>query len=914
MAAAPVSNSGTDAVTLRPPLLTTKLYPPSSRPGLVPRSRLLARLNEDLSRKLTLISAPAGFGKTTLLAQWIPHSDRCVCWFSLDEADNDLARFLTYFVTALQMLKADFGQALLLTLQAPHPPPVESLMTVLVNEIAQTLDEFTLVLDDYHLIHLPAIHAAVAFLVNNLPPPMHLILASRADPILPLARLRARGQLTEIRAADLRFTLAEAAALLNEVMDLSLSAEDVAALETRTEGWIAGLQLAALSMQGRSDIAGFIKAFTGSHAYIVDYLVEEVLQRQPESVQTFLLQTSILKRMSGPLCDAVTGGDEGQTLLEKLQHNNLFIVPLDDKRHWYRYHHLFAEVLRQGLQRSLSAEAVADLHRRASTWYRQAELIDEAIHHALAAQAFDQAAMLVEQVAPVMIQHSEFVRLLIWLETLPEEEIQARPLLTLYYVWTLYISGQFNQAAARLQAVEALLEADEAKRTPEVHGLIAAVRARLLRDAGNLTGAIALSRQALANLPEQNTWLRARITLNLAIAHYLQGELGPASQLLPKTITTGHTAHLIGPLPAIYLKVQILRAQGSLQQALQLCQEGLALVARQKWQDFPAAGFLYVTLGDLLRERNELDAAAEYLEKGIRLGQTGGHHHILIIGHVWLAWLRQTEGNATGSQEAIQTALQLVQQHEVSRFWPLPSATCTQARLWIAQGHLTTASRWAETSGLNRADPLIPFLNEAAYLTLARLRIAEGSLEVAESLLLRLHQAAASAGRGGSLIEILMLQALTYAAQEQREKALAVLAQALSLAEPEGYVRLFGDEGAPLAQLLSQVTKTGLRPDYIGQLMAAFPDLPVTVGHFQTEDKSILNRQSKNQGLIEPLSERELEILSLIAEGLTNQEIADQTFISALTVKVHARNIYGKLGIKNRTQAVAKARALGLLN
>lgn len=917
-----IDRSGNPAINS---LLNTKLYIPQVRhlPDVLPRPRLVDRLQNGLARKLTLISAPAGFGKTTLLAQWIPQSDRCVCWLSLDEADNDLARFLTYFIAALQLLKPDFGRTPLVTLQAPQPPPIEGLMTALVNEIVQTLDEFALVLDDYHLIHLQAIHGAVAFLLNNLPPNMHLVLASRADPPLPLARLRVRGQLTELRAADLRFTLAEATAFFQQIKDLPLPADQIEALETRTEGWIAGLQLAALSIQGREDVAGFIQAFSGSHRHVLSFLVEEVLNQCPADTLDFLLHTSILDRLSAPLCDAVTGRSDSHQMLEKIEAANLFLIPLDDTGQWYRYHHLFAEVLRSRLQQT-QPDLRSELHRRASTWYKQGELIDEAVHHALAAQAFDRAATLVEQVAPAMIQHSEFARLLIWLETLPAEEVQGRPLLTLYHVWVLYISGQINQAAARLEAVEAMLEADEAKRTPEVQGLIAAVQARLLRDAGDLAATIVLSRQALANLPEQDTLLRARITLNLAIAHYLQGELGPASQLLTETITTGHTAQLIVPLPAIYLKAQILRAQGSLQQALQLCQEGLELVARHKWQDFPAAGFLCVTMGDLLRERNEISAAAEYLERGIRLGQAGGHHHILIIGHVWLAWLRQTEGNVTGSQEAIRAALQLVQEHELSRFWPLPSPACCQARLWIAQGNLAAASRWAQTSGLNRAHTLIPYLDEAAYLTLARLRIAEGDLEVAESLLLRLYQAAASAGRSGSLIEILILQAVTYAAQKQSEKAMAVLAQALSLAEPEGYVRLFVDEGEAMRWLLSdfrfwlaQQPPTEQTPKisvYVDKLLQADE-------HLLTEQPQIVNRKSEiswptrqgRQNLIEPLSAREQEVLHLIAAGLSNSQIAARLVVTTGTVKTHINHIFAKLGVQSRTQAIARGRELGLI-
>ncbi|MCK6629718.1 MAG: hypothetical protein L6R45_31650 [Anaerolineae bacterium] len=535
------------------PLLTTKLYIPRQRATqrLVARPHLVARLNKALDDRLTLISAPAGFGKTTLLSEWISHSHHCVAWVSLDAGDNDSIRFWTYGIAALQMLQPDLGQSALTLLQAPQSPALELILTNLLNDITTFPDNFTLVLDDYHVIENPSLHNNLTYLLDHLPPNMHLILTSRADPPLSLARLRARRQLTEIRAADLRFTPEEAAAFLNEVMDLNLSAENIAALEKRTEGWIAGLQLAALSTQGREDVSSFIRAFSGSHRHVLSYLVEEVLNQCPAGILDFLLQTSILDRLSAPLCNAVTGRSDSHQMLEKIEAANLFLIPLDDVGQWYRYHHLFAEVLQSRLQQT-QPDLRPALHHRASEWHEQSGYLAEAIHHALAAQAFDRVATLVEQIAPAMIQHSEFARLLIWLQTLPEEEVQARPLLTLYHVWVLYISGQINQAAARLEAVEAMLETDEAKRTPEVQGLIAAVQARLLRDAGDLVAVIALSRQALAHLPEQDTLLGARIILNLAIAHYLQGELGPASQLLTETITTGHTAQLIAPLPALF--------------------------------------------------------------------------------------------------------------------------------------------------------------------------------------------------------------------------------------------------------------------------------------------------------------------------------------------------------------------------
>jgi LuxR family maltose regulon positive regulatory protein len=899
------------------PLLQTKLYIPMTRPdpatrlrtSLVPRPHLMERLDAGLSGKLTLISAPAGFGKTTLASSWLEHVNLPAAWLSLDEDDNEFARFWTYLIAALQTIQPEVGTEVLALLQSSPLPHSHTLLTLLINDLTAISERFILVLDDYHSIENETIDQALDFFIDHLPPLMHLVLTSRADPNLSLSRLRASGQLNELRSAELRFTPAETARFLEQMTDLSLAPSEVAALDQRTEGWIAGLQMAALSLQQReaAAVSQFIEDFTGSHHYIMDYLVDEVLQGQPAEVQTFLLYTSILDRLCGPLCEAILAGSEApppgapgasraQELLVYLEHANLFISPLDDQRQWYRYHPLFADLLRQRLQQAYP-DRVAPLHLSASHWYEQAGLTGPAVRHALAAQAFGRAAALVEQVAPDMIERSELARLLTWLDTLPEEEVQARPRLGLYYVWSLFFSGQIKQAATRLEAIEAMLATDEAKRTPEVQSYIAAMRARLLQDTGDFAATIALSRQALAHLPDQALLPRARITLNLAIAHYLQGEFEPASQLLMETITTAQTAQLaLNTISAIYLKAQLLRAQGALGQALQLCQDGLELVAQRNWHNFPAVGYLHVAFGDLLRERNELNSAVEYLERGIKLGQAGGNPFILIIGNVRLAWLRQTQGDVIGSQEAIRTALQLVQQHQVSRFLPLPPAACYQARLWIVQGNLAAASRWAQESGLNQTDRPVTFLYEVDYLTLARLLIAQGNLEAAETLLLRLNRAAAGTGRNGSLIEILILQAITFAAQERGEEALAALAQALRLAEPEGFVQIFLDEGAPVGELLRRAVAQDLHASYALSLLNALGEVAVVP-----------------QPLIEPLSEREMEVLRRVAAGYSNQEIAQELVVAASTVKKHISNIYGKLGVGSRTQAVARARELGLL-
>jgi LuxR family maltose regulon positive regulatory protein len=644
-----------------------------------------------------------------------------------------------------------------------------------------------------------------------------------------------------------------------------------------------------------------------------------VLEQRPKGTLDFLLQTSILDQLYGPLCDAVTGGNHSQTLLQKLEEANLFMVPLDDQGKWYRYHHLFVDLLRARLQQT-QPDLIPELHRRASVWYEQNELMAEAINHALEAQAFERAAMLVEQVAPMMIQRSELIKLLAWLNILPEENVQARPRLALYFCWGLLLNGQIRLAAARMEAIEATLTVDEAKRTPELQGHIAAMRARLLRESGDLASTIALSQQGLAQLPKQDTLLRARITLDLTIAHYLRGEFEPASQMLRETIAASQTVQqLLSKLSAVYLHVQILRAQGALSQALQLCLEEVELLTKCGWQNFPAAGFLYVTLGDLLRERNELITAAEYLDKGITLGQEGGNPYVLIAGHTWLAWLRQSQGDSTGSQQAINTAIQLIQEKQIGRFWPLPLTTCYQARIRMAQGNLAAASRWAQVSGLNPADPPISYLYEVDYLTLSRLWIAQGNLEAAESLLLGLHHTAMSAGRLGSLIEILILQAITSAGQKRSEEALLALAEALDLAEPEGFIRIFLDEGEPMMEIIrTWILETGSHKDlnnkqtrllaYAEKLLGAFTNHvsegPMTKG----KAKPGIHQPT----LVEPLTVRELEVLHLIAEGLSNDAIARKLFLSTGTVKVHLKHIYGKLDVNSRTQAVARLHELNL--
>lgn len=917
------------------PILATKLHMPPPRPNLVSRPRLLEKLNKGLTRQLTLISAPAGFGKTTLLGEWRrtpPGSEWPLAWISLDEGDNDPARFWTYVIVALETLQPGIGENALPLLRAghPHPSNIESILMLLINDLITIPDNFVLVLDDYHVIETEPIHRALTFLLDHLPSHagsdggyqgMHLVILSRADPPLPLARLRARRQLTELRDADLRFTLDEATELLNRVMGLKLSAGEIEALETRTEGWVTGLQLAAISLQGHTDVSGFIKDFTGSHHYVLDYLTEEVLQRQPESLQTFLLQTAILDRLTGPLCDAVTGRDDGQTILKELERTNLFLIPLDEQRRWYRYHRLFGELLRHRLQ-LLQTDQLPELHRRAAVWYDNQGFIREAINHALAAQDVDYATGLIEHSARTMFLRGEMSDLLRWLETIPQEQVFARPQLCLVSAWLQFFTGNLDAAEQRLQDVKRLLKVDESDQTQiseagrsleiqVVLNQVIALDGQIALIRGDIPRAIELSRQALDHLPEGELALRGLTAVNLGTAYWLNGDVEAADQILAEVRTTGQAGDGVATLVNTSNLAELRRIQGHLSQAALLYRRTLQLATKRGGPPLSLfVGLAYVGLGNLLYEWNNLDAAARHLWQGIELGQEGAGGRVLVTGYVGLARVFQAQGEFDQALEMMQQAEQLVQGLDLGLVVNWVGAV--QARLWLAQSNLEAAAQWAQGYGLSVSDELdVP--HEFEYIILARVLVARHELDVVLELLARLLPKAEGAGRTRSAIETLLLQALAYQAQGHISPALTALERALSLAEPEGYVRIFADEGAPMAALLLQFSEKRQKatPDslptrlYLNKLLVALgvdsvipaaASLPETV-----------------QSLVEPLTERELEVLHLIAAGLSNQEIAEELSVAKTTLKTHVRNIYGKLDAHSRIQAVAKAKALGLL-
>jgi LuxR family maltose regulon positive regulatory protein len=649
------------------PLLTTKLYIPPVRPGLVSRPRLIERLNEGLHRKLTLISAPAGFGKTTLLSEWVHRRSEVtpplpVAWVSLDEGDNDPTRFLAYVIAALQTLalsqvegiEANIGKGALGALQSPQPPPMESVLTALINEIVTIPDSFALVLDDYHMIEAQPIHDALTFLLDHLPSQMHLVIASRADPPLPVARLRGRGQLTELRVDDLRFTPDEVAEFLNRIMGLGLSVDDITALDSRTEGWIAGLQMAAVSMQGRENISGFVAEFTGSQHYILDYLIEEVLQRQSESVQSFLLQTSILERMSGPLCDAITGTGNSHAMLEHLEHANLFVFPLDDNHHWYRYHILFADLLRQRLHRA-QPDLVPTLHRRASEWYEQNGHTAAAIDHALSAGDPERAAHLIEQAAESMMMRSEIATLQSWVEALPDEMVRARPTLCVFHTWALMLSGHpLEVAEARLQ------DAVEADAAGSVSGEVMAVRALIATYQGKTRQSIELAHQALELLPEESLSLRSLVAGFLSLNYFYSGDVVAARQALDETVRIGQRAgNVMNTVLALCHLAELSIIQGQLHEGRAFYEQALELAIDEQGQGQrqPIAGIALIGLGRLLLEWNDLDGATRHLVEGIELIKKWGEAGA-INGYIGLACVKQAQGDVEGAREAIQTAQQ----------------------------------------------------------------------------------------------------------------------------------------------------------------------------------------------------------------------------------------------------------------
>lgn len=942
-------------------LIQTKLYIPQVQPGGVSRPRLLARLQAGVEGALTLLSAPPGFGKTTLLSEWVfdgarnAHGARLpVAWLTLDEHDNDPARFGNYLLAALAPLGIRLDEFALASVNAAREP-FQALFTALVNQVmllaagpgSRLREGFALVLDDHHLITDGAIHASLAFLLTHLPPQMHVMIATRVDPALPLAQLRARGQLLEVRADELRFRTDEMRTFLQGKMGLDLPDEALALLDTRTEGWVAGLQLAALAMQNRVNnesqainaypanlprLFAALQDFTGSHRFVVDYLAEQALDQQPPAIQEFLLATSILERLSAPLCEALLSGTvdhwkddrlnipaavagvdlyNWQQILEYLERSNLFLVALDDQRIWFRYHPLFASFLRERLKQS-QPERWQSLHRRAAEVYERDGLAAEAVDHILAVGNANQAVQIVEEIAEEIWMGGEMIRLLGWLEALPEDLLSAHPRLCIFHAWILNILGDYDGTRARLRAADAALQGS-APGAPDsqalTRGMLAATRAIVTLMAGEAASAIELSQQALETLPPENWIWRSVVIRNLGNAYLLSDQTALASQHLQEAFETGQRAqNLYLAIVCLYELAELQIVQGLLLAAYETCQQALDLAAQDARPGFTLTGAVHVALSEVLRQWNDLDAGVQQARSAIDYGLRGRSLGIQVCGYTRLALLARARGDLAGCAEAFQRGARLVPLRRQTSFI---SHHDIQGSLWGQLAEPEAAVRWAQANGLLAGlEPVaeLNYRNETAHITLVRILLKLGHPLQAVRLAERLASAAEHAGRHGRLIEILVLQALAYQALDQTSQALDSLHRALLLAEPQGYLRVFVDEGQPLWLLLKQMdmTSESAVESYKSRLLAAFPWPVEKVQRIPPTD-------GRARDLPEPLSDRELEILRLLATGLGNGQIAGQLVLAPSTIHWYVKNIYSKLGVHSRTQAVAQARTLGLL-
>jgi LuxR family transcriptional regulator, maltose regulon positive regulatory protein len=896
------------------PLLVTKLYVPQPRPKLVQRTQLINRLNDGLNHKLVLISAPAGFGKTTLLSEWISQSEIPVAWVSLDKSDSDPAHFIHYLVAALQGIAVNIDKSVLSLLQSPKRPLVESNIINLIKEISVIPNDIAIVLDDYHVIDAEEIHKIIALMLDYLPAHIHLVISSRVDPPLPLSRLRVSHQLTEVRTTDLCFTSEETTVFFNQMMDLGLSNRDIAILDSRTEGWIAGLQLAALSMRGNKEIQTFIKDFAGDDRHIVDYLTEEVLNRQPEPIRNFLLQTSILYRLSEQLCDFVTDQNGSQKILNDLDKANLFIVPLDNKRGWFRYHHLFKDLLQQRLNQ-MHGDLVADLNRRASTWHRQNGLEDEAVNHALAAKDYGQVALLIEEKADTIWERGEHAKFQPWLEGLPTDLVRSRPLLGILNAETMITRWRIDTAEKSLQIAEkvlksgdnhsvkdALKEKDQLSNSKrlKILGRIAANHAFIASFREDVPGIIKHANRALELLPEQELTWRSTIAINLGDAHFIKGDLKATYQAQLKAVEICKLSGNVFVLLIAKVNLAVtLRQQGQLKQVLEICQQQIQFSKENGMSQTIVVGWFYAIWGEVLAELNDFDSALNLAKKGVELDEhCGDEGGMLRDSYLCLIRTLYSMGNLGGAQEIIQKLDNIVLESGVTTKIKSKSAAW-QARIWLAQNKLETAAEWVKKCGLNVNDKL-SFLHEDEYTVLARILIAQKQLEEANKLLQQLLETAETGGRTTRVIEIYLLQALSLQASGDTTQAVATLKQGIDLAEPRGFIQIFIDEGPLMAELLEKIleSKIDVPRVYVKKLLSTFKLTKL----IKTEDSPV-----------EHLSERELEVLRFIAAGLSNKKIMEELFISMSTVKTHLRNIYSKLDVNSRTQATVKAKELELL-
>ena len=901
------------------PIIATKLYVPKPRRDLVARPRLLERLHRGGESRLTLLSAPAGFGKTTLLAEWLggtPGEDRAVAWLSLDPSDNEPSSFWTYVVTALQTAVPGVGSGVL-ELIASSPLPTDLVLTTLLNELTAAPGEVWLVLDDYHLVDSHDVRDGMTFLVEHLPPHVHVVLSTRADPDLPLSRWRVRGELVEIRAADLRFTSDEAATYLNAATGLHLAAEDVEVLEERTEGWIAALQLAALSIKGRQDVSSFIARFAGNDRYIVDYLVEEVLAHQSEPVREFLLHTAVLARLTGPLCDALTGRDDGSHMLTTLQRANLFLVALDDQGQWCRYHHLFADVLRARLLAE-QPDLAPLLHQRASRWYERNDLAEEAVRHALAARDFDRAAYLMELAVPAIRRNRQEAILIGWMKALPDETVRRSPVLSVFFGYMLMESGDLDAFEPRLDDAERALaavpegSAPPWAKTEELRTLpatIALYRASLAQARGDVAGTADHARRALDLAGVGDHLARGGAAGFLGLVSWAQGDVSSALETFTQAVASLHAAgNLVDELRSTVVLTDMWLAAGHPSTARRLYVRALQVSEAHGEPVLRATPDLHVGLSEIDYEVGDLESAKRHLERAAALGQgaamtEGRYRWFVAMGRV-----ADAEGDP---QEAITLLDKAGQLYRPGFFPDVRPIAAMKARVWITHGNLSQATDWARERGVSTTDDA-GYLSEFDHLTLVRLLIAQhrahpdpGAIDQVVRLLGRLHEASETSGRAGSLVEIRMMKALAQDAQGHRPQALQTLGEAWAQApEPDCYVRLFLDEGAPMVELLREAERQGLAGDHARRLLrlstSAKADVP---DPGQRTEPSSADR----------LSERELQVLRLLDSELSGPQIARELFVSHNTLRTHTKHIFTKLEVTTRRAAVRRAHERGLI-
>ena len=921
-------------------LIHTKLQFPFIRPSLVSRPRLQEKIAQGLCGPLTLITAPAGSGKTTLVASSVAVVDIPVAWLSLDKNDNQEGRFLNYLIAALQTVDNQIGKEAAQLIVGMQFVSQEKVLTSLINDLGATGRDIVLVLDDYQFISNQVVHDGMAFLLEHCPNTFHLVVASRSDPPLPIARLRTRGQMVELRADDLRFTESEATQFLNDVMELKLEAGWIAMLEKRTEGWIAGLQMAALSMQNRDNVLNFIEGFSGTNNFILDYLLEEVLSRQSPEIQRFLLCTSILDRLTAPLCDAIMAKDEESTsegkgqppqlkslvlsssisTLEYLEKVNLFLVPLDDKRIWYRYHHLFADLLRAQLGTSLDADEIAKLHIRAAVWHGQNGSILEAIYHAALASDPEMVERFIKQNYMELVSRGEMSGMRFWIGKLKRELVYNRPWLCIYEAYSHSWFGDLDEAAQLLVEAEKRIRAKVS--TPDVQsiwGHLIYVKSRVTAMRGDIHQAIVYCLESREHIPASNLALQLDTRITLGYEYFLSGDYANASHILNETIQMGTTVGaIINTVAASCVMARLYANQGRLHKAYNLYQTTAQLIPDEDDQHLGARSLLEIGIAGLLYEWNDLDAALVHMNEGLRLISSWDKADDLILAYITLAQIYLTQANNREATEVVEKAFHLVQTRGV--FSEARHAVeCVRVRLWLSQGDLRAANRWVASQNERfSSDDISKFENELIYFSIARVKIATNKPNQAIGLLLHLEENAQSGGRNGRLIEIMLLKALAMQRMGDTEQAMHVITKSLTLAEPEDYLRIFLDEGQPMRMLLTQwlehFSSNPLR-EYATHMLSNFDAEQQTFMATQKKDYST-GGLSVNAGqvLVEPLSQRELEVLQLIALGKTNQEIAQHLVVARGTIKAHAASIYRKLDVTNRTEAVARARTLGILS